>query len=1361
MRKFSKVLVLLLLFWCSQFAVQAQTTGSIAGTITDPNGAVVPGATVSIKGEGGQEFTATTGNNGTYIVPAVANGLYTVTVKASGFKTSVTSNVKVDVGSPTTVDMSLQIGEVGETVVITSGGEVLQTQTATVGTTITGRQITDTPIASRDALDLIALLPGTASVGAPRRSSVNGLPKGSLSITIDGVDVQDNLLRSSDGYFTYVRPRVDAIEEVNLSTSNPGAESGGDGAVQIRFVTRRGRNNYAGSLFWQHRNTDLNSNYWYNNRDLNPDDDGKAPRNKMLLNQYGGRFGGPIPFPRIGDGGGPFFSSGKDRAFFFVSYEEFRLPQSQSRTQTILTPDAQNGLYTYITGASSTIPTGCTAIGNNQMQCQRSLLGIAQQNNQLSTHDPTIAAMLARIRTAVGTEGSITPITGSPNFQSYNFTPVGDSPRKFLALRFDFNVHKNHSVEFVTNWQRFVPSKDFLNSQDERFPGFPSYTQGSTRKSYSMALRSMFGNNIVNEARYAISTGLSEFSPGISAADFEYTKGLLLDVSVAGITTPYSRNSYSNRNTPTFDLTDTITWTRNSHTFSFGGQFKLIRAESTSIGRIVPTVSFGLDSTDSAFGIFNTTSLPGATAAQLTAARNLYATLVGRVLGYTTTAYLTSDGTYKENFAQERLSKQNTYGLFFQDSWRVNPSLTLNYGLRWQPQTAFKVLSSNYSRMSDFADLYGVSGFGNIFKPGTLTGKVPTAVPVEIGEKAYPDDWNNFAPSFGAVWSPNFGDEGFLRLLFGDSGKSVFRGGYSVSFVREGFDLLGSILASNPGGTISASRATTIGGSFTVGTNLRDPNNPNLTALPFPNTPAYPITLTTANSTNVFSPDLKTGSVHSFSFGYQREIDKDTVVEMRYVGNRGVDLQRQYNINEFNTIENNFAAEFALAQANLYANEAAFAAGQTNRRFCPAFVTPAGVCQVSSNNTTPVQRIPTFAFFGSNTGTAPLPIMMSYFNTPNNPNNPTVITFNPSNPALYGGANFSNTTLVAALSRNAPNIFAFNGTSFENSAARRGNAIGNGLPSNFFYVNPTTGVNGSFIVDNSTKTWYDSAVLEVRRRLSGGLRVQASYVFSKARSNAYASSSVVFAGFTQREGGLDLAKNVQAFDIRHNFKFDATYELPFGRGRRFLNDSHWLVQGILGNWTILPTIRWQSGSPISFGNVQLVGMTKKEFQKEIRVRKGPNVVTYLPDDIILNTQKAFNIDVANTANNGYGTTFGTGGPQGRFLAPAGYGNCISKFVGECGFNNLIVYGPHFFKFDASVQKKFNIDEKRNIEFRATFLDALNMPNFRVGGFGADVVSAAVGGATFGQLPNGSAYQDISTTNDPGGRLIDFMLRFNF
>ena len=337
-----------------QMAIQAQTTGSISGTVVDQTGAVVPNATVTVKGESGQKFTAVTSENGTYRIPAVASGLYTVTVTTTtGFKTAVVSNVKVDVGTPTTVDATLEVGGKAEVVEVSSGGEVLQTETATVAATITGRQISETPVASRNALDLVNLLPGVAQVGRPRTSSINGLPKGSLSITLDGADAQDNNNRSSDGFFTIVQPKIDAIEEVTVSTANPGAESSGDGAVQIKFVTKRGTNQYHGGVFEQVRNTSLNAANFFNNRDLKPlPGSNKAPRTKLQLNQFGGHLGGPLPFPNFGEGG-PIFRSGKDQLFFFFNYEQFRQPESLLRTRTVLTPQTRAGVFSYIVGTET------------------------------------------------------------------------------------------------------------------------------------------------------------------------------------------------------------------------------------------------------------------------------------------------------------------------------------------------------------------------------------------------------------------------------------------------------------------------------------------------------------------------------------------------------------------------------------------------------------------------------------------------------------------------------------------------------------------------------------------------------------------------------------------------------------------------------------------------------------------------------------------------------------------------------------------------------------------------------------------------------------------------------------------------
>src|ERR1044072_7323690 len=346
------LLVLLTVGLCALPALgQGASTGSLSGTVTDPKGAVVAGATVTVKNSATkQEVFTQTNKNGAYSITTLSTGVYTATIAAAGFKQAAVTDIKIDVAKVSTINVELEIGSANETVTVVGGGELLQTQNSTVGTTLTGRQITDLPTASRDALDLVLTMPGTATPGRPRTSSINGLPKGSLNITLDGVNVQDNTLKSSDGFFTYIRPRADSIAEVTTSTSNPGAESSGEGAFQIKFVTQGGSNEYHGGGYWYYRSPGLNANYWFNNRDLAPDPaTGKAPRTPIILNQPGFKVGGPISIPGL--------FSGKDKAFFFVNYEEFRLPESTLRTRNVLTTQAQSGIYRFNSSSLNTTGT--------------------------------------------------------------------------------------------------------------------------------------------------------------------------------------------------------------------------------------------------------------------------------------------------------------------------------------------------------------------------------------------------------------------------------------------------------------------------------------------------------------------------------------------------------------------------------------------------------------------------------------------------------------------------------------------------------------------------------------------------------------------------------------------------------------------------------------------------------------------------------------------------------------------------------------------------------------------------------------------------------------------------------------------
>ena len=1330
MKKLVFCIGLLFVAFAAQLAVQAQgTTGSLSGTVVDATGAVVPGATVTIKGESGQEFTNTTNSDGRYQVPGVGAGFYTVTVTAPNFKTSVTQNVKVDVATPATVDATLTAGQIDEQVIVTSGAEVLQTQTATIGTNIQGRQILETPIQSRDALDLVTLLPGTSTTGVVRTSSINGLPKSALTIQIDGVDVQDNFLKSSDGFFTFIRPRIDAIDEVTVSTSNPGAESSGDGAVGIRFVTKRGTDNYRGSAFYQHRDEGLNATNFQNNY-LN------VPKSKLRLNQFGGSFGGPLPFFNFGENDGPLFKSGKGESYFFVNYERFHLNESSpNRTRTVLTPEAQNGVFRYGPGGANSINLFTLA---------------AAQPGLPTTVDPTVASVLSTIRSATAIRGTFAPVGRDGTFfrQGFNFSNDGTQRRRFLAVRMDFNLTKNHALEGIFNDQPFRSNVDFLNGVDPTFPGIQNAgTQLSDRRSLSLGLRSSFGGNVVNQFRYAQLAGWlggnSRFELVGGPEFFTNTqRGVSLTLG-SGLTGLTIRNGDSLRSSPTRDISNNLTWVTGDHSFTFGGQLKKIETISDSRGLIVPGVTFGVVAGDPFLtGITAATiqAASGATiapsAVEVANAQNLYATLAGRVSAFNSNAVLGADGQYAVNGPRHFEIQENTNGLFAQDSWRIRQNLTISYGVRWQPQSGARLNSANYAILTNPDMVFDVSGRNNLFSPGTVNPALrPTFRGNTIGEKAFQDDKNNFAPSVGVVYSPNF-SSGLMNTILGGAGTSVFRGGFSRAYIREGTLIVENSLGQNPGGRFSVARSAATAG-FTSGTNFRDPANPNLTPQAFNPTPVFPRAINTGSDAALgFASDFRSGYVDSYSVGYQRQLGRDTVVEFRYVGNRGKDMQLQYNLNEVNAIENGFGAEFANAQRNLLIN---LAAG----------------------------RGATFAFSPAFAGTVPLPILVSYLQA-GNPD--------PNLPTSYG-TNFGPTsTVLGFLSPASPNVLGFAQT-LANLTTFRNNGTAAGRPLNFLQNCPSS-IGNCFLFTNDEFSSYDSGVIEVRRRMSDGLRFQASYVWGKSFTNAYAAAGTAFFGLgagdqsnaanrTLRNPDLD--KSESQIDVRHSFKMDATYDLPFGKGRSFFSNANRLTELLLGGFTVTPTLRWQSGAPILLENVQLVGMTRKELQKAVNVYYNTAYnqpsgaaapianVTYLPADIITNTIRAFTT-TATTAS-GYAAT--NIAPTGQFIAPAGFGNCQQRAPGQCGFRKLVLYGPSFFKIDASVGKRFNVTEKRNVELRATFFDVLNRTNWRLGGWTGNVNNITGFTGTFGQMLNGWAYQDPNGSNDPGGRIMDLLVRINF
>jgi hypothetical protein len=1299
---------------------QGGSTGNLAGTITDPKGAVVAGATVVVKNAAtNQEFTTQTNSEGYFRVPSLTAGIYTATVTAQGFKLTNVTDIKIDVGLTSTINVALEVGGSNETVNIVGGGELIRTENATVGTTLTGRQITDIPTASRDALDLVLALPGTATPGRPRTSSVNGLPKGALNITLDGINVQDNLLKSSDGFFTYIRPRTDAISEVTVSTSNPGAESSSEGAVQIKFVTQGGGNEYHGEGYWYHRNPALNANYWFNNRDLRPlPGQTDAPHSVIILNQFGGKFGGPISIPGL--------FSGKDKAFFFVNYEEFRLPERTLRTRTILHPLAQSGIHRFLTSNSTfgnAPPANVTcAPSGSQFLCSANVFAMAQAGGLISTPDPTISALLGQIRSSVSGLEIRDTGASTPNLQQVSFVNPGGQKRYFPTVRFDFNVTKNHHIENIWNYQLFTSQVDFLNGVDPAFPGFPNFgSQDSNRFSNTTAWRWTITNSLVNEARFGLVGGTVLFFPQVNAGQFQNQGGVNLGIGAAGISGATVVNTSQRRNTPVKQFNDTVNWVKGNHSFNFGVNATRVNFFQ-QIVTAVPTVNFGISSTlpgdATAWNAFSSLQ----PVAQQAGAAALYATLAGRISSIGGNARL-SEETNRYTYLGDLISRaqQTEYGVFGQDTWRIRPNVTLNFGLRWEVQTPFIPLNNTYSQTT-YAELFGESGVGNLFRPGVLQGTQSRYTLYTQGTKAYSTKYDSFAPSVGFSYSPNF-QNGFMRRILGESGRTVFRGGFSMAFVREGINTFQSIFGANPGGFIDATQNIT-GTPFPLsfGNYFRN----GLPARPaIPASPNYPnvggclnqATGCITDSVNAFLPDLDIGYVESWTFGVQRELSSNMAIEVRYVGNRGHKLWRQYNLNEVNVFENGFLQEFILAQQNLLAN----------------------IAQGRGFN---------FRYFGPGTGTSPLPIILGHF--------AGLPASQAGNQANYGSSLFANTTFLGQLNplNPAPATFAATLASTANESLFANNRIAAGIPYNFFVVNPGKR-GGAFLIDNGSQTYYDAVTVEFRRRLTRGLLVQSSYTFSKALGNTYASSSIAF----DQPASLrfpNLRRGVAPFDITHGFKTNFIYELPIGKGKAFFgNASNW-VDKIIGDWGMNGNIRIQSGTPFTFGNVALIGMTKKDLQDLVGIyREADGFVYFLPTEIRTNTFRAFNTNMTAT-----GPVYTQGTPSGRYIAPAAAGNCMQGFTGGCGFANLVLKGPAFFRFDLSLVKKIKFTERVNLELRGEFLNAFNNINFLVGSPAADV--NAIGGfntTSFARIT--SAYQDLSTTNDPGGRLVQLVVRLRF
>ncbi len=1293
---------------------QGGTDSSLAGTIFDRTGAVVPGAGVTVKNNAtNKEFEAVTADNGTFFIPLLEPGSYTATILMPGFKRAIVNGINLRVGLPGTIRVTLEVGGSTETTTVQANTDLLQTQVANAASTMTTKQITQLPGTTRNVMDLLIFLPGVNTTTINRNSTISGLPNNNVNITIDGINTQDNYLKGNaggDGFNSIISPTLDAVEEVTMSTAATGPESASNGAIQIKYVTRSGGNGLHGSLYEYHRNPDFNANYWFNNRDKAPTYNGsttpctaqqlatewgscKAPRDRVLLNQPGGRVGGPILLPRKLFG--PLGFNGRDRAFFFVNLEGYWLPAQQTRTRTIFSPLVEQGIFPYtVAGTTRTVD----------------LMALAAANGQTSTIDPTIKNLLSDIRNSTS-QGTLKADV-NPALQEFIFTNKGLTEKRLLTTRFDFNLSSAHRLEVSYAYQKYKPSLDLLDNYDPAFPGFPNEGfQSSNRFIMSNTLRSTLKPTLLNELRFGFAGGTTLLSD-VNAGQFKGTQvanqnGYALGLSSAmGINNPYSLTTASRRNAPVRTIQDTASWTTGDHSISFG--FSLTRVSMFVWSQQqAPTISFGVDATDPAALMFNASNgprnFPNASSIQYGNAQNTYAVLTGRVTQIGGSAVLgETTNNYTYNGANIQRGHMSEIGFFVQDSWRWRSNLTLTYGVRLEVQSPFAPDNGLYTA-NTVDDLWGLSGYrnfgsGNLYTPGTLIGSAPTWKQLTSGTNVYGTRYKNFAPSFGFAWMPYA--PAILRKIAGEPGQSVIRAGASIAYNRNGMYDYSSVFASNPGITINATRNMSNGNLVTnTGTDVlpvlfRDTGR--LGPPSFTQTPVYPLQSTSiSDEVNLFDPNMRAPYTYSWTFGWQREIRKDLALEVRYVGIRNQQPWTVRNLNEQNIKENGFLDEFRLAMANLQANLKA-------------------------------QRGRNFKYYGKNTGTSPLPIILAYFSG--------IPSAQSGDPAKYSSPNFSNSTYYNTLAQFQADPYTFASNLWASSTQRQ-NALNAGLPENEFVVNPTVASGGAWMATNGGYSFYNAVVAELRGRLLNGLQVQADYTHAKEIDSSVPSFRSAYV-------------NVTGTTLPHAFKVNFVYELPFGSGRTGTGAFGSVLDRVFGGWEFNGTGRWQSGNLLNFGNVQLVGMTLKDLQSAVGLRfdNANKVAYYLPADILSNTIKAFSTSATNTSG------YSQGKPSGRYLAPASTTSCVQVVSGDCAPYTVYVRGPRFQRFDLSLVKKIRFTESKNLELRGEFLNAFNNTNF----FGA---TCASGSPSCGQVT--SAYTDSSNTQDPGGRLIQLVLRINF
>lgn len=526
----SKWIAFLLLFAAALIATPSamgQSTATLQGTVTDSKGAVVPNAGVTVRNRSTSfERTTQTDHDGNYQVAALPVGIYSVEVKVEGFKTQVADQVTIEVAKTVVQNFQMDVGAISEQVLVSSDVPVIETATTSVGTVINQRTVQEIPLNGRHFVDLGLLIPGSVTppqngfLTAPLRGqgsfafNTAGAREDTVNFMINGVNLNDMV----QNQITF-QPSINTVQEFKVDNSTFSAEYGRNSGAVVNIATRSGTNDYHGEFFEFLRNEALDARNFFDAR--------KPP---FKRNQFGLNLGGPVNLPRFGQGGSSLSYEGRNKTFFFFSYEGLRQRQGLTLTSNTLTP------------------------------AQRA-----------SVSDPTILKLLPLIPLPT----SIDVVGGVPigRFAGSDTAPVDiDQWTGDVSHQFSSNDRLHGYYAFQRD-KRGEP-----NLQGNTLPGFGD-TRQSRRQIFTLNETHIFGPNLTNEARFGFNRINITFTPNLqlNPADFDIDNGVDAEIGLPQMSiTGFNFNIGGPGGFPqgradtTLVLSDTLNYLRGSHSFKFG-----------------------------------------------------------------------------------------------------------------------------------------------------------------------------------------------------------------------------------------------------------------------------------------------------------------------------------------------------------------------------------------------------------------------------------------------------------------------------------------------------------------------------------------------------------------------------------------------------------------------------------------------------------------------------------------------------------------------------------------------------------------------------------------------------------------------